>query len=181
MIRTKEDLKRYLKADRLRLKKQPDFHDWLLGNDTWYLMIYFSILRIYEYHLNNNHRLRTLIFSIIHKRNCNKYRIYTYPNTLEEGVRIYHIGNFTSIRSKSKIGKNSTFLSGVVIGNKNNEADNGFVTIGDNVYIGLNVFIGGNIKIGNNVTIGANSVVTKDIPDNAIVAGAPAKIIRFKE
>ena len=36
------------------------------------------------------------------------------------------------------------------------------------------------MKIGNNVTIGANSVITKDIPDNAVVGGVPAKIIRIK-
>ncbi|UVV64139.1 serine acetyltransferase [Bacteroides fragilis] len=39
----------------------------------------------------------------------------------------------------------------------------------------------GSIIIGNNVTIGANAVVTKDIPDNAIVGGIPAKVLRFKE
>ena len=36
-------------------------------------------------------------------------------------------------------------------------------------------------SIGNNVTIGANAVVTKPIPDNAIVAGVPTKILRTKE
>ena len=39
----------------------------------------------------------------------------------------------------------------------------------------------GKINIGNNVTIGAGSVITHDIPDNAIVAGVPAKIIKIKE
>lgn len=38
----------------------------------------------------------------------------------------------------------------------------------------------GGITIGNNVTIGANAVVNKPVPDNAIVAGVPAKILRFK-
>ena len=37
------------------------------------------------------------------------------------------------------------------------------------------------VIIGNNVTVGAGSVVTKDIPDNAVVAGNPAKIIRMKD
>lgn len=36
------------------------------------------------------------------------------------------------------------------------------------------------IHIGNNVTIGANSTVTKDVPDNCVVAGSPAKIIKYK-
>lgn len=38
----------------------------------------------------------------------------------------------------------------------------------------------GGIHIGNNVTIAANSVVTKDVPDNVIIGGVPAKIIKYK-
>ena len=37
------------------------------------------------------------------------------------------------------------------------------------------------IKIGNNVTIGANSTVIHDVPDNAVVVGSPAKIIKIKK
>ena len=57
----------------------------------------------------------------------------------------------------------------------------GKVEIGNNVWVGNNVVILPNVMIGNNVTIGANSVVTKDVPDNTIVAGVPAQIIRFKQ
>lgn len=53
----------------------------------------------------------------------------------------------------------------------------GKVTIGNNVFIGVNTTVLKNVKIGNNVIIGANSLVNKDIPDNCIVAGNPAKII----
>lgn len=53
----------------------------------------------------------------------------------------------------------------------------GKVVIGNNVFIGANSIILPNVKIGNNVIIGAGSVVTKDIPDNVVVAGNPAKII----
>lgn len=50
--------------------------------------------------------------------------------------------------------------------------------IGNNVTLGANVMILGDIKIGDNVTIGAGSVVTKSVPDNCIVVGNPARIIR---
>jgi len=53
------------------------------------------------------------------------------------------------------------------------------VVIGNNVWIGGNVTILPGVTIGNNCTIGAGSVVTRDIPDNAIAAGNPARIIRF--
>ncbi|MCE8888841.1 serine acetyltransferase [Parabacteroides merdae] len=53
--------------------------------------------------------------------------------------------------------------------------------IGNNVYIAKGSIVMGGITIGNNVTIGANAVVTKPVPDNAIVAGVPAKILRIKE
>lgn len=52
--------------------------------------------------------------------------------------------------------------------------------IGDNVSIGSGAVVVGPIIIGNNVLIGANSYVDKDLPDNAVVAGIPAKIIRYK-
>jgi serine O-acetyltransferase len=53
--------------------------------------------------------------------------------------------------------------------------------IGDNVFIGLSSKVMGHIKIGNNVIIAPNAVVTKDVPDNAVVAGVPAKIIKMRE
>jgi len=52
------------------------------------------------------------------------------------------------------------------------------VTIGDNVWLGGNVTIVPGVNIGNNVTVGAGSVVTKDIPDNEIWAGNPARFIK---
>ncbi len=57
----------------------------------------------------------------------------------------------------------------------------GSIIIEDHVWIGSNVFIRPGIKIGKNSVIGVNSVVTRDIPENAIFGGIPAKLIRFKE
>ena len=52
------------------------------------------------------------------------------------------------------------------------------IEIGNNVWIGDKVAINKGVKIGNNVIIGANSVVTKDIPNNVVAVGVPARILK---
>ena len=52
------------------------------------------------------------------------------------------------------------------------------IMVGDNVYIGLRYLIMMGVHIGNNVIIGAGSIVTKDIPDNSVAVGVPAKVIK---
>ncbi len=54
----------------------------------------------------------------------------------------------------------------------------GRIKVGNNVHIGINSIIMPGVTIGNNVVIGAGSVVTRNIPDNSIAAGVPAKVIR---
>jgi maltose O-acetyltransferase len=53
----------------------------------------------------------------------------------------------------------------------------GKISIGDNVFVGTGVIIMPNVNVGENVIIGAGSVVTKDIPNNSVVIGSPAKRI----
>lgn len=55
------------------------------------------------------------------------------------------------------------------------------VTIGDNVWIGGSAVIAPGVTIGDNAVIAAGAVVVKDVPDNAVVGGNPAKIIKFVE
>lgn len=55
------------------------------------------------------------------------------------------------------------------------------VKIGKNCWIGNSSTILAGVELGDNVTIGANSVVTKSFPSNVVVAGCPAKIIRYIE
>ncbi len=52
------------------------------------------------------------------------------------------------------------------------------IKIGNNVWIGAGVRIIGTTSIGDNVIIGANAVVTKDIPNNSIAVGVPARVIK---
>lgn len=55
------------------------------------------------------------------------------------------------------------------------------ITIGNDVWFGGNVTVLPGVTIGNNVVVAAGAVVTKDIPDNSLVAGVPAKKIRELE
>ena len=53
-------------------------------------------------------------------------------------------------------------------------------TIGNDVWIGSNAIIIAGVKIGNGAIIGAGAVVTKDVPDYAVVGGVPARIIKYR-
>ena len=52
------------------------------------------------------------------------------------------------------------------------------ISIGNNVYIGNCAMLLPGVKVGNNVIIGAGAIVTKNIPDNSVVAGVPARILK---
>ena len=54
------------------------------------------------------------------------------------------------------------------------------VTIGNDVWIGTRSIIMPGVNIGNGVIIGAGAVVTKDVPDFAIVGGGPAKVLKYR-
>ena len=54
------------------------------------------------------------------------------------------------------------------------------VSIGNDVWIGARVIVLGGVTIGNGAVIGAGSVVTRDVPPYAVVAGTPARLIRYR-
>ena len=104
------------------------------------------------------------------------------------------IGSFCSIASYCAIGGGAhpldmvstspVFYKGKNIFGKNfaniSKEINQTVLIGNDVWIGENVFINDGISIGDGVVIGAHSVVTHDIPAYAVVAGVPARVIRYR-
>ena len=55
------------------------------------------------------------------------------------------------------------------------------VIIGNDVWIGMRSIIMPGVKIGNGAVIGAGAVVTKDVPDYAIVGGVPARVIKYRK
>ena len=97
---------------------------------------------------------------------------------IESGTQFWHRGLGCVVHFDAKIGKNCKILPNVMIGSKfaNGIPDAEPPVIGDNVFIGTGAVVIGRIHIGNNVIIGANSVVTRDVPENSIAVGSPAKI-----
>jgi acetyltransferase-like isoleucine patch superfamily enzyme len=55
------------------------------------------------------------------------------------------------------------------------------VSIGHNVWIGYGACVLRGVRVGHNSVIGTNSVVTADVPENAVVGGVPARVIRMRE
>ena len=115
-------------------------------------------------------------FWLFYKHYFNKYGIQINASTqIGGGLYIGH-GLGVVINPTAIIGKNFTISQFCTIGSNKEHA----ATIGDNVYIAPHCCIVEDVKIGDNSTIGAGSVVTHDVPKNAIVAGVPAKIIKYK-
>lgn len=103
------------------------------------------------------------------------------------------IGKDSVISGKTIIGKNVLMGPECIIYTRNHKFENadkriidqGYnkeksVVIGDDVWIGARVIILPGRKIGNGAVIGAASVVTKDIPEYAVVGGNPAKILKYR-
>ena len=136
-------------------------------------------LRYYEYYANQPrslwNRMMTLYYYYIHKKLSYKLGYTIYKNNFGPGVCFCHYGTLV-VNKDARIGSNCRIHVGVNIGGYNG----GVPVIGDNVYIGPGSKIFGGITIGNNVSIGANAVVNRSFPDNVVLAGIPAKIIKEK-
>ena len=91
------------------------------------------------------------------------------------GLIVQH--GYGTIIAPRKIGKNCWVNQGVTIGYTN---DTDCPTIGDEVTIYAGAKILGDVHIGNNVIVAANAVVVKDVEDNCVVGGVPARVIKRK-
>lgn len=83
------------------------------------------------------------------------------------------------VSAKAIIGNNCNLSCGTVIGETFRGKRRGVPVIGNKVYIAPGAKVIGGVTIGDNVAIGTNCVVTKDIPDNAVVVGVPGRIISY--
>jgi len=180
MIKTREELRAYLKADReMYGKRNSLFVKWLTRSDEYYIRAFMVTLRHYEYYLNKRRSPLDLIPYLFYWWNYRrlklKSQLFIMPNTVGPGFYPVHAGFMRSGKYVC-VGKNCTVLPMVLIG-KSHPGDCKII-IGDNCYIGTGATILGPVTIGNNVTIAAGAVVNKDVPDNAVVAGVPAKVVK---
>ena len=100
------------------------------------------------------------------------------PNKAEigEGIFIPHAFGII-MHCDVKIGKNCNIGQDVTIGIGGRGEKRGSPKLGERVFIAPGARIFGNITVGNDVAIGANAVVTKDLPEQAVAVGIPAKVI----
>lgn len=147
-------------------------------SDQWYIWRYIKTLRICEYHINKGGFIHELLklWHLYRLRRISRITGFQIPpNTIGSGLTIWHWGPII-VNPAARIGMNCVLNPMAVIGHKN--PGEPAPQIGDNVFIGAGAKIIGNIKIGNNVVIAPNSVVTKNIEENVVVGGIPARIIK---
>jgi virginiamycin A acetyltransferase len=165
---------------------------------------------LYRIYGVKNRGLRKLIERVVLKlengqmQSATIRRIYLDHHKIEIGMYSYGgCFNPTSIRPYTKIGRYCSFAGGVCVFNANHplmfksshpffySPDFGCVEkelisrrsieIGNDVWVGQNAIILASVnRIGDGAVIGAGAVVTKDVPDFAVVAGNPAKIIKYR-
>lgn len=159
----------------------PSLRAFILGYERWYISQYLLHLRLAEYYGKSKKKIVRIILGGIHmyiNRYYGRKTGFQIPRyTCGFGLKIHHYG-YIIINKNAKIGCNCDIYPGVVLGET---SEMKVPIIGNNCFIWLGSKIIGNIKIGNNVIIAPNAVVTKDFPDNVIIGGIPAKIIKPNE
>lgn len=196
MITTKKQLFEYLDADAKLYTKVSQgyfarFKHCLVTSPQsyqWKIYSYIRCLRYAEFHKNNSFlccskSIKSAYHTICMLYQYRKLRRLSFstgfqidPNSFGKGLRIFHYGSII-VNAGARISDYATIYPGVVIGAK----ANGCPIIGNHCFIGAGSKILGGVKIGNNVTIAPNAVVVKDVPDNVVVGGVPAKILKIKE
>jgi serine O-acetyltransferase len=95
-----------------------------------------------------------------------------------EGLYLGHYGGVWI--GRTRMGCHCNIHHGVTIGIGGRGEGWGTPVIGDRVWVGPGSILFGNITIGNDVAIGANAVVSKSLPDMAVAAGNPARIVGYE-
>lgn len=82
---------------------------------------------------------------------------------------------------RAAVGKRSHIGAGAVLAGVVEPPSAKPVTVGDDVLIGANAVVIEGVHVGNGAVVAAGAVVTRDVPENAVVAGIPARIVKMKD
>lgn len=102
--------------------------------------------------------------------------VIPYQADIGEGTVLGYQGLGIIIHKRCVIGKGCHISQNVTLGGTSDIYE--VPVLGDNVSVGAGANIIGAVHIGNNVVIGAGTVVIKDLPDNCVAVGVPAKIVK---
>lgn len=180
-VRTWKDLLGFIKWDFERINGDITFCKFMKSMliEPGFKYIFWLRLTRYFWLKRGLARIPYFLCRFILKHYAYKYTFdVSYRAQIGPGLSIAHHG-YIVVRGAARIGRNCSLRPGVVIGKKLTE-DSQAAVLEDDVDIGVGAKLLGNVHIGNRVLIGANAVVTKDVPDNAIVAGIPARILRYR-
>lgn len=142
---------------------------------------YIVWLRIAQYAKDRTTCILLWLYAVVRLQMIrNKTGIQISPNTrIGKGFFIGHFGSIV-INPAVRIGECCNIIQTCTLGLAYRGKHQGVPYIGDRVYLGPGARLIGNVKIGNDVAIGANAVVTHSAPDNAVVAGVPAKVLSME-
>lgn len=144
----------------------------------------------YKWKKKNRHN-RTYLGDIVERTDCITVGNATYGEINLLATKADNrlvIGNYCSIarkvmfilHSEHDTEKISTFPFKAYLYKQNDAISKGDIIVKDDVWIGYNSIIMSGVTIGQGAVIGAGSIVTHDIPEYAIAAGVPARIIKYR-
>lgn len=160
------NLNQFVRRLPLGTYKKPTFMEFC------FLMTFYTMFRnIFYARVGNRHHLYARFLSVF----ASPQPLLDISNTAEIGGGLIVQHGYATIIAPHKIGKNCWINQGVTIGYTNNDD---CPTLGDNVTVYCGAKVLGDVNVGNNVIVAANAVVVKDVEDNCVIGGVPAKVIR---
>lgn len=160
------NLNQFVRRIPLDVYKKPTFIEFC------FLMTFYTMFRnIFYARVGHSHHYYAKFLSLF----ASPQPLLDISETAEIGGGLIVQHGYGTIVAPRKIGKNCWVNQGVTIGYTNNDD---CPALGDNVTVYCGAKVLGDVHVGNNVIVAANAVVVKDIKDNCVVGGVPAKVIK---